>query len=41
MGYGFLIAGMIFLCNPLINIVDLLPDCIGYFLILCGISQFA
>ena len=33
MGFGFLIAGMIFLFDPFINIFDILPDAIGYMLI--------
>jgi hypothetical protein len=41
MGMGCIIAGMIFLFNPFISIVDILPDVIGYALIVFGMSKFA
>ena len=41
MGFGFLIAGMIFLFDPFINIFDILPDAIGYMLIVYGLSKMA
>lgn len=34
-------AGMIFLFNPCINIIDVLPDVIGIALILFGIRKYA
>ncbi len=37
MKLGFLIAGLIFLFNPHVAIIDVLPDAIGYGLILYGI----
>lgn len=37
MKLGFIIAGLVFLFNPNINIIDVLPDAIGYGLILCGL----
>lgn len=41
MGIGLVIAGTIFLLNPNINIVDLLPDFIGYILIYRGLFRLA
>ncbi|MBE6689271.1 MAG: hypothetical protein E7588_08375 [Ruminococcaceae bacterium] len=41
MGTGLIIAGTIFLLNPNINIVDLLPDFIGYILIFRGLFRLA
>ena len=41
MGMGCILAGMIFLFNPFISIVDILPDFIGYALIVFGMSRFA
>ncbi len=35
---GYLIAAAIFLFNPYVNIVDVLPDCIGYLMILRAIA---
>lgn len=37
MGYFF--AAAFFLFNPNLNILDVLPDCIGYYLILCGLGD--
>ncbi len=39
MGFGYLIAAFVFLFNPNINIVDILPDFIGYLLIYWGLSK--
>ncbi len=39
MGYGMIIAGLILLCNPVIHVVDLLPDAVGFFLIAAGLSK--
>lgn len=41
MGFGFVLAGMIFLFDPFINIFDILPDAIGYVLIIYGLSKMA
>lgn len=41
MGIGYLIAGVIFLCNPVVNIDDLLPDFIGYLLLIRGLKQWS
>lgn len=41
MGIGLILAGMIFLFNPFINVIDVLPDFIGYLLILHGMSKIA
>jgi len=41
MGTGFIICGIIFLLNPNINIVDILPDIIGYALIYHGLFRFS
>lgn len=41
MKFGYLIAGLLFLCNPTINILDILPDFIGYLLILKGLYELS
>lgn len=41
MGIGYIIAGVVFLFNPMISILDILPDFIGYLLILAGIYKLA
>ncbi len=41
MKIGYILAGMIFLFNPHINIIDILPDVIGYILILLGLSKIS
>ena len=41
MGIGYVIAGIFFLFDPFINITDILPDFIGYLLILRGIAKMA
>lgn len=41
MGIGYIIAGIIFLINPNINIVDILPDVIGYLLIYRGLFKLS
>lgn len=38
--YYLIAVGMFFLINPLINIVDILPDVFGYILIFFGITEF-
>lgn len=39
--FGMMIAGMIFLCNPNINLLDPLPDFIGYLLLAFSLSDAA
>ncbi|MBO5022827.1 MAG: hypothetical protein J6D11_00710 [Clostridia bacterium] len=41
MGIGYILAGLVFLFNPFINIIDIFPDFIGYLLILRGMSKMA
>ncbi|MBQ9940755.1 MAG: hypothetical protein IJO74_04380 [Clostridia bacterium] len=41
MGISLIIAGTVFLLNPNINIVDFLPDIIGYFLIYKGLFRLS
>jgi hypothetical protein len=41
MGFGFLLAGMIFLFDPFINIFDIMPDAIGYALIIYGLAKLS
>jgi len=39
--FTLITAGMFFLINPLINIVDILPDAIGYILIFMGLGELS
>lgn len=41
LGFSWIGTGMIFLCNPLINIIDILPDFIGLLMIMHGLSKAA
>lgn len=41
MGIGYLLVGFFFLMNPVVHVLDLLPDCIGFFLIMKGLSKTA
>ena len=41
MNIGYLIAGCIFLFNPTVNLIDVLPDVIGYLLILKGLDKLS
>ena len=41
MGFGFIAAGLFFLFNPNISVVDVLPDWIGYLLIYRGLYQMS
>ena len=41
MNVTYFIAGLIFLLNPNYGIIDVLPDVIGYFLILRAIEHAA
>lgn len=37
--FGFLTAGILFLFNPNVNLVDVLPDCIGYLCLCLAVSR--
>lgn len=39
MGFGYIFTGFIFLFNPNINILDIMPDFIGYALIIIGLYR--
>ncbi len=39
--FGRMIAGLVFLFNPNVNMVDILPDVIGYLLLLWGVNGAA
>lgn len=41
MGLGLLMLSVIFLCNPVVGFVDVLPDCIGFLLIFNGLRFMA
>ncbi len=41
MGYGLMILAGLFLWNPIVGMVDVLPDLIGYLLLLVGLSAVA
>lgn len=41
MGIGYIIIGLFFFINPNLNIVDVLPDCIGAAFILRGMTKLA
>lgn len=41
MGIGYLLVGFLFLINPVIHVMDILPDCIGFFLIVKGLSKMS
>lgn len=41
MHVGLILAGFLFLANPVIHVLDILPDFIGYLIILRGISEAA
>jgi|GEM_PF-5320946 len=41
MGITFIIAGLFFLFNPIINVLDVLPDAIGFSLLLYGIYHMS
>ncbi len=41
LGYGWFIAAVIFLFNPCINIIDILPDFFGYLFLICGLTKWA
>ncbi len=37
--FGLLLGGLVFFCNPNLNIVDVLPDCIGCLLIVIALTK--
>ncbi len=41
LGYGYFIAAVIFIFNPCVNIVDVLPDFFGYLFLLKGLEKWA
>jgi len=41
MGFGYILAGFILLLNPIIHVIDLVPDFIGFFLICKGLSKLS
>ena len=41
MGFGFILAGFLFLANPVIHVIDIFPDCIGFWLIFTGLTKSA
>ena len=41
LGLSYILAGAFFLFDPYISIIDLLPDCIGYLLVMIGLFRFA
>ena len=41
MNIGYIIIGLFFLLNPMINIIDVLPDFIGYALIVRGLMKYS
>lgn len=41
LGLRWIVIGAIFLCNPLITLVDILPDCIGLLMIVHGLSKIS
>ena len=41
MGLGLFMLAVIFLCNPIIGFIDVLPDCIGFLLIFNGLRFVA
>lgn len=41
LGYSYIIAAFIFLFNPCINVVDILPDFFGYVFLMKGLSKWA
>ncbi len=41
LGFGYFIAAIIFLANPCINIIDILPDFFGYLFLIAGLSKWA
>ena len=40
-GWGLLFAACCFLWNPVIGVTDILPDAVGYLLLMLGLSALA
>lgn len=41
LGLSYILAGAVFLFDPFVSVFDLLPDCVGYLLILLGLYRLA
>lgn len=41
MGLRWLMLAVLFLCNPTVGFVDILPDCIGFLMLTLGLSRLA
>ena len=41
MGFGYFIAGFLLLANPIVHVVDILPDFLGFLLICKGLSKLS
>ena len=41
MGFGLVIAGFTLLFNPVIHVVDLIPDALGFLLIVIGLTKMS
>ena len=41
MGIGLVLAGLILLFNPVIIVVDVIPDAVGFFLIAAGLTKMS
>ena len=40
-GFGLMIAALLFLWNPHVNVIDVLPDCIGWMLAALSMTHLA
>ncbi|MBE6710798.1 MAG: hypothetical protein E7579_06730 [Ruminococcaceae bacterium] len=41
MGFGLVIAGFVLLFNPVLNVIDLVPDALGFLLIVIGLTRMS
>ena len=41
MGIGLVMAGLILLFNPVVIVVDIIPDAVGFFLIVAGLTKMS
>ncbi len=41
MGFGFILAGFLLLLNPVVHVIDIIPDFIGFLLIWKGLSKLS
>ncbi len=41
MGFGLVIAGFILLFNPVIHVIDMIPDALGFLLIVIGLTRMS